>query len=340
MDPTKKFSVMIVGCGNIAGGFDNTCPQGALPLTHAGAYQRHGGFSLAACVDPDEDKRMQFAARWNIPLAVPTLEALPDNGRRFDVISICSPTACHTADIEAVLRLRPSLIFCEKPVTANLAATKRLVNECATHGIKLAVNHLRRWAPDVLSLKDELDTGLWGKVRSVQATYNKGILNNGSHMLDLLALLFGPLKLKEVGKAQNDFFETDPTVAAMLSSKSGIPIMLGVGHAADYACFELQIVAERGVIQMENGGQSWRLRRPEASSEFAGYSTLGIAERRSGEISQAMMAAVANLHNALLSGSPLLSDGTNAVQAQALCEAIAMHSSSVISNTTKSTEIV
>ena len=55
--------------------------------------------------------------------------------------------------------------------------------------------------PDVLRLRDELAAGHWGEVRSVSATYNKGVLNNGGHLIDLLHLLLGPLDVVVTGPA-------------------------------------------------------------------------------------------------------------------------------------------
>ena len=62
--------VLIVGCGQIAGGFDmsdeiDTKTQ--YPLSHAGAFNADKRFSLTACVEPDRYKRENFMRYWNIP---------------------------------------------------------------------------------------------------------------------------------------------------------------------------------------------------------------------------------------------------------------------------------
>ena len=50
--------VLVIGCGNIAGGFDANIKAGAMPRTHAGAYAAQGQFSIQTCVEPDADKRV------------------------------------------------------------------------------------------------------------------------------------------------------------------------------------------------------------------------------------------------------------------------------------------
>lgn len=107
------------------------------------------------------------------------------------MISICSPTHAHAADIQSALALQPKLIFCEKPVTSNLQESQRAVQACADQHVLLAVNYGRRWSPQVTQLKAELTEGYWGAVRSVSAVYNKGQLNNGSHMTSGLIAVVG-----------------------------------------------------------------------------------------------------------------------------------------------------
>jgi predicted dehydrogenase len=185
-----KFKVLLIGCGNMAGGYDLLQPEEALPLGHAKAFRQHGGFKLTSCIDPNTAQRQAFQSRWQVPHGYDLWQDLPQNVGAFDVVSICSPTGVHAKDIQAALALKPRLIFCEKPVTLHVAHTQQAVTDCASQHVLLAVNHSRRWSPEVQYLKQQLTQGQWGDVRSVSAAYNKGLLNNGSHMIDLLLKFF------------------------------------------------------------------------------------------------------------------------------------------------------
>jgi predicted dehydrogenase len=312
--------VLIIGCGAIAGGYDADRPADSGPLTHAAAYRRHGGFELVACVDPDLAQRTAFAARWEVCAAVATIEEAASHGP-FDVVSICSPTALHAAHLEAALGLRPKLIFGEKPVTSDLADTQRLVAACADAGILLAINHTRRWAPDIVRLKEELASGQWGAVRAANGVYNKGALNNGAHLIDLLHFLLGDLRLIAVGEPLWDHWTTDPTVPAILAAGE-VSCTLGIAHAADYALFELAIITERGVIVMEDGGARWRVRQAVDSPIFRGYRALDRGAWPMGEYDQAMLGAVTEIHEALTQGRSLSSTGRSAARAQEMCTTI------------------
>lgn len=316
--------VLVVGCGSIAGGFDIGRPHAEPPLTHAGGYTRHGGFELVACVDPDTGRREAFARHWGVAASFEDLRAVRQHVQpgTFDVISLCSPTGLHAQHAHEALALRPRLIFCEKPVASTLDQARALVAACHASGVSLAVNHSRRWAPDVQRLAAELKSGRWGAVRGAVGTYTKGVLNNGSHMLDLLHLLLGPMRVMDVGRPVVDHREDDPSVPARLETLEGVPVHLCTGHAEDCAIFELRLITSRAILDMEDGGSSWRIRQVVKSPRFKGYRVPDLGTSQPGEYLQAMRGSVANLHAHLESAAPLACTGETALSAHRLCDEI------------------
>jgi predicted dehydrogenase len=318
----NPLAVLIVGCGNIAGIFDQDKPGSKLPFTHAGAYSSDERFTLVACVDPDDSRRIKFMDFWGVAYGFRTIADVLNSDVQFDVVSICSPSDSHAHDLEIALRIKPKLIFCEKPVTTSLMETKKLVDACRDNKILLAVNYSRRFDPDVLILKADMDNGKWGELRSVVGHYNKGLLNNGSHMIDLLHLLIGGMKIVKVGEPVQDFFQNDSTVPVWLEGPKGVPINIACGHAKDYSIFEIQFVFSRGMLTMEDGGLFWRERRVVDSNTFKGYRVLNEGVRRAGKYANAMKQSVDNIHRAITKGEPLISSGDSALLAQQMCEKI------------------
>jgi predicted dehydrogenase len=317
---SEMLSVLIIGCGNIAGGFDAAGSNTV--LTHAGAYRRHGGFRLAGCVEPDAGRRTAFQQRWGIEHTYASLPEALGSGTHYDVISVCSPTPQHAADLNMVLRASPRLVFCEKPLAAEIKEATGLVAACRDAGILLAVNYTRRWDPEISAFKSALERGVWGPVRSAVGYYNKGVLNNGSHMVDLLQHLLGPLELQATGTAQSDHSAEDPTVPALLATTNATPVHLATGAAGDYALFELQVVTAKGVVAIEQGGFSWRERLVRESPRFAGYHDIGDDTQRPGGYPKAMLRAATNIHEALTQGAELASTGETALAAQTICDQI------------------
>ena len=319
---SDALSVLIVGCGNIAGGFDAARAPNAAPFTHAGAFRRHGRYRLSACVDPDEARCREFMRHWGIASGHSSMDDVVESGSRFDVVSVCSPTGCHANDVRAALRLQPRVIFCEKPVAPSATTTAELVQACEEAGVLLAINHTRRWDPEITRIRSELVSGVWGPVRTVVGFYNKGVLNNGSHMIDLLHHLLGPVSVVATETPVWDGLPDDPSVPAVLSGLNGLPIHLACGDASDFALFEVQIVMKGGMLTMEEGGLAWRVRRTIESPHFLGYRTLDAGERYAGGYPSAMLGAVGNIHEAVNGGAELASTGRSALAAQEVCEQI------------------
>jgi predicted dehydrogenase len=315
----EKLDVLIVGCGRIAGGFDMS-NRNDTPITHAGVIKADRNLSLVACVDPDEKVRRRFMTHWGVTRGFATLAEAAEMVSDIDLVTICSPTSQHYEDVCSALELRPTVIFCEKPVTSSSDLTNKVIQSSAAVGCKIAVNYTRRWDPSVQRLKDQIQT--LGEIRSIVGFYNKGILNNGTHMLDLIGFLFGDLVVDFVGKKLEDYDEDDPTVPVLMHTTQGLPVHLTVGHAADFSLFELQIVAEKEVIVMKDGGSYWLQQSPVASKKYSGYRTLGSAQETAGEHDSAMRRAYENIYLAISTGVPLQSDCSNALKAQVLAEKI------------------
>ena len=319
---SNPFAVLIVGCGNIAGRFDLERPQLDYPYTHAGAYLRDGRFKIAACVDPDDKRRREFMEAWDIPEGYSSIDQALSSNHEFDVVSICSPTDAHASNIETALSANPKAIFCEKPLTSSLGETEHLVTKCRQSNVLLAVNYTRRWDPEVEKLAEDIELGRRGPLRSISGLYNKGIFNNGSHMVDLLQFLVGPVEVAFVGQSIDDYTTDDPTIPVWLVGNGVVPIQLNCGYATDYAVFELQLIFSSGTLTMEDGGMFWRERRAVDSDTFKGYRKLNGGMRRPGKYSQAMLKAIDNIYSAIVGDKPLASTGDTALVSHRLCDQI------------------
>ncbi|MEM8724306.1 MAG: Gfo/Idh/MocA family oxidoreductase [Pseudomonadota bacterium] len=317
------YKVLIIGCGAIAGGYDANRSPDDWPLSHAGAISRDQRFELAACFDTDEAAMEEFGQRWNVaPPGNRFAPRGPEPGD-FDIVVVASPTESHARGLKGALLMKPKLVMCEKPLAATLEEAQSLTDEFAAAGIPLAVNHTRRWAPDLVELARQIRDGEWGTLISAVGTYTKGIVHNGSHMIDLLGMFVGEMRVHSVGPGWLDFWDDDPTVSAILATSDlGLPIHLVAGDAEHVTQFELVLNYERGEIAMRDGGMRIETRRVQDSETFAGYRQLGLPESKPGRYPEAMTCAYANIADALETGAPLASTAQTAIEAHAICEEI------------------
>lgn len=314
------FEVVIIGCGAIAGGYDQADPGSPDVLTHAKAYTRHPGFRLAACVEPDRIKRQDFQRRWNIPLGFDSLQEVTIP---FDVASVCVPTVLHTAVLGELLSRQPRLVFAEKPITDDLAQARSLVQAYDRAKISLCVNHLRRWAVGIAALRAEIAAGVWGDLQSGVGLYTKGLLNNGSHLIDLAGFLLGPLqpvaRLRDVDEDR----VFDPASQVIVATEQGVHLHLNGADGRNFTVFELDLLFSGGRIALTESSFCVVRRTVEPSAQFPGYQMLGPAQSQPTGLGQAMPGAVENIFAHLTEGQALASTGATALAAHDLCAALA-----------------
>ncbi|MFQ5953465.1 MAG: Gfo/Idh/MocA family protein [Kiloniellales bacterium] len=318
MTPPKPLNALVIGCGRIAGSGAPTSADAEAP-THADAYDRHPSFRMTTCIEPDERRRLAFMRRWQVPEGFADLDACIAAQVPFDVASVCAPTPAHAAILWRLLETPVRAVLCEKPLTDDAGESARLVDAYRAAGKPLAVAYLRRWNPAMAELKRELENGDWGALRTATGLYTRGLLVNGSHLVDLIRYLFGPLALKAVTGKRIDSEAQDPTVDAVLALDGGVPVHLIAADSRDYALFELHLITERGAIGIERSGHGVRRRRIDEPFH-PHHKLLDRGEWEECSHGDPYFRALGNLLQALENGEALASDGESALEAQRLCE--------------------
>jgi len=93
-------------------------------------------------------------------------ELLDDD--RIDAVVICLPTDLHErVTVEAAERGRH--VLCEKPMGLDAASAERMLAAARSHGCILMVAHILRFWPQYARLKELVDSGEIGSVRSITA---------------------------------------------------------------------------------------------------------------------------------------------------------------------------
>jgi predicted dehydrogenase len=87
---------------------------------------------------------------------------------RLDAVIICLPTDLHE---EATVKAaeRGCHILCEKPMALDAASAQRMLEAAQTHGRILMVAHVVRFWPQYARIKELIDAGEVGSLRSVSA---------------------------------------------------------------------------------------------------------------------------------------------------------------------------
>jgi len=316
----NRISAAVVGLGKIGQGYDYHLSDNRLILTHARAYNQHDGYELVAAVDIDKLQRERFTARFGRP-AYANVESMMVR-HQPDVVSICVPTAQHFQVMRQIISFKPRAVLCEKPIAAILADAENMVKMAEAIHCVLLVNYLRRFEPGVLALRKSLMLGDVGKVEKGVCWYSKGILNNGSHYIDLLRFLLGEvteLRLLNRGCGDNDF---DPEPDFYLRFGQ-VPVYFLAAREDCFSVGRFELMGSAGHILYDDFGDIIRIRKTRADKLFPGYRVL---DRKTKKIPTDMgryqWYVIEHLHRHLITGEPLISDGRTASETLAVVEKI------------------
>src|SRR5262249_36443968 len=142
-----------------------------------------------------------------------------------------------------------------------------------------------------------MSAGRYGELRSITAWYGQGIVNNGSHVIDLIAFLTDVRpSLSWVGPAWYDGVSNDPTVTAVLNV-AGVPIHLIGCVGRDFGRCEMELAFSRGLVVREEGTLTVRRRPIEESKFFYGVNVAGHGTWEASQYGEAMLCALDELRD-------------------------------------------
>ena len=263
-------SCVIIGLGQIGMNYDYN--YGSAIFTHARAIDKHPKFRLVGAVDISSKQRNYFEKRYALPtfddpeLAVKKLQP--------DLVVIATPTELHSSILSKVINAsQPKIILCEKPLAYELDVAKNMVNMCKKAGIDLFVNYMRRVDIGVLEIKRRIEIGKISTPIKANVWYSKGLLNNGSHFLNLLDLWLGDItstKIINPGRLWNNF---DPEPDFKVEFNLGTAIIRAAWEESFSHC-SIELLSRSGRLFYDKGGEHIEWQSASEDTNFSGYKTL------------------------------------------------------------------
>jgi predicted dehydrogenase len=110
---------------------------------------------------------------------------------RPDIVSVCSWDPQHAEMTIAAAARRPKAILCEKPMAASLGEAEAMIIACQRNNVKLAIGHQRRFYSSWREARRLIQEGAIGRPRRLWSTVRQGMLNWGTHCIDLQRFVLG-----------------------------------------------------------------------------------------------------------------------------------------------------
>lgn len=185
--------------------------RSALPYSHASALAAIPGAELVAVSDLVPALTDRFQEQWSSEW--PELRVYHDTAEmianeQIDVLGICTPDHLHADLVVQAAAAGIPAIMCEKPLATNLADSDRMIAALEEHGTICSVEHTRRWDPFYHRVKELIDAGTIGELKTVVGTLHGEramLFRNGTHVIDLMNYYAGSAPSRVFSQLEDGF---------------------------------------------------------------------------------------------------------------------------------------
>lgn len=167
----ERYRAAVIGCGGIS-------------RRHARGLRELPGCELVAAADIRPENAAKLAGDFEIPRTYTDYRDLLER-ERPDLVAICTWPGTHAEITAAAAESGARGIICEKPMCLSLEEADAMIAVCERTGTRLAIAHHHRVAARNITARRLIAEGAVGTPMLLRAGPDGGLLNNGTHAIDL-----------------------------------------------------------------------------------------------------------------------------------------------------------
>ena len=318
----SQYRVALIGTGRVGWQFDFGSD---LPDNHTSAVLASSRCQLVAAVNRGKEKLEAFGRRFQ-------LEALYRDYRKMleevrpDICIIATHPELHCEMvISCASAPATKAIICEKPMALSLEECDAMIDACGKAGVRLQINHNRRWNNEYILAKKLIDSGSIGDLNHMYCYIDGGkpapqwrsenegpLLHDFTHFFDLMDMYAGEVEWV-CGMAEQRLcpWAVEDFSAAFMKFKNGVTGVIHSAELSKYSDSAFELRGTTGVIRLER--QSIHLFQAE-QGEYEPETGFQWSELKPREVehppqNSSYVAALEELIDAVEGGSSLRSDG-------------------------------
>jgi len=218
------------------------------------------------------EKAKQSSAKWSIPLAFDSAEALA-RSPEVDAVFVTTPNYCHIQDVLTVIAAGKP-VLCEKPLAMSAAECKQMVEAASKASVPFGVAHIFRFEDSVNKIRDRIAAGQIGKpifarsefsfpgnadhprewLHDMSVAGGGPIVDIGVHCIDTLRYILQDEVVKVSATAMHDQLSgpMEAAAALLLEFSRGTLATVNVSFRAAYRS-PLEIVGTDGTLFAMDG---------------------------------------------------------------------------------------
>ena len=189
----KTYRAAVIGCSRMGAFIDNEVPDYAaikLPYSHAAGFFAEERTDLVACADLRPEVMEHFGNRYNVPKAnqyTDYREMLEKE--QPDIVSVATQPEHRAEIVIYAAEHGVKAIYAEKAMAASMDEAAAMVSAVEENNVAFNLGTNRRWHTGFDKMKEIIDSGDIGKLRTLIIYSNGTLFNSASHHLDLILRL-------------------------------------------------------------------------------------------------------------------------------------------------------
>lgn len=247
----RKYRAGFIGCGGIA-------------TAHADGYRHVGNAEIeliaGSDIHPEGEKARRLADEHGLRIYKDHHEMLERED--LDLVSVCTWPRGHCEATIAAAERGAKGILCEKPMAVSLDEADRMIEACEKAGTVLAIGHAHRFSPQAVRARELIQAGEIGEVAMIWGHCTLDLMNNGTHVIDLIGYLNGdspPLWVmgqidrhsKIDGRRNHPDMAAEDMAIGRVGYRNGVVGFIELGERANQS-FSFRVIGSDGVIEVNN----------------------------------------------------------------------------------------
>ena len=270
------YDVTIIGLGNIGLLYDlEEESNSEVFLSHTRSVFSHKNFEIKYLIDIDPKKLSLAKKKYGDQIEYKT--ELGEDYLGTDIVVLASIPSVNSYYLNRLKSIDLVKIFLiEKPFLIENEKVKDYYKIIE----KSYLNYFRKTLPFFKNLKKEIDNKLFGNLITINIYYTKGLINNGSHLIDLLNYFFGSnydLNSIKIIKHKNDYSLSDKSVSFCVNYNYNQNPFLVIFNCLDERIFnliELDMIFEKQRFRIFDSGSKIQTYKLNKNKAFKKYKTM------------------------------------------------------------------
>jgi len=264
----KTYRAAVIGCSRMGAFIDNEVTDYQairLPYSHAAGFYADDRIDLIACSDLRPAVMAQFGNRYDVPIDQQYTDYREMiEKEQPDIVSVATQPEQRAEIVIYAAEHGAKAIYAEKAMAASMDEAGAMVEAVERNGAFFNLGTNRRWHTGFDKMKEIIDSGELGRLRTLIIYSNGTLFNTASHNFDLILRLNSDHKAEWVSAhlpngeqtIEGDIAYEDPVSQGMIQFENGV-----MAHALlSPRSSEWEAICEKGTLTCWNNGWQWKVR--------------------------------------------------------------------------------